>query len=167
MRVPPSPPPGCDPQCGGACAGRPFTTLAWPATAAPSPERARPPTVLLLVSLRSTAVQETESAFRETLEAEYGAPVDLHVEYLDLPDGSAARLPQMLADLLLEKYRGQRVDAVVVQRPEALEFLLRHRQTLFPGVPVVFFDVFRRTVEAMRPPPDVTGASWCWRASGR
>ena len=60
------------------------------------------PSALLLFSLRSTApaVREIESAFRGVLETGYGSPVDLHVEYLDLPDtgdvpvrGDARRSP--------------------------------------------------------------------------
>ena len=128
-------------------------------SAAPArPEAARPPSVLLLVSLRSTAVQESESAFRNALEAGYGAPVDLHVEYLDLPDASALRYARRLADLLQEKYRGERFDAVVTQRPEALQFAVQNRPTLFPGAPMVFFDVTRSMVEGIELPPDATGA---------
>ncbi len=121
-------------------------------------ESTPPPTVLLLVSLRSTAAQETEAAFRDTLETGLGMPVDLHVEYLDLPDASVAPHTRRLAELLREKYQDRRVDVVVAQRPEALQFLFQNRPALFPDAPVVFFDVFRRTVEAMRLPPNATGS---------
>jgi PAS domain S-box-containing protein len=116
-----------------------------------------PPSVLLLVSLRSSAAQETESAFREALEAGYGGPVDLHVEHLDLPDASVGHHTRALAALLLEKFRGRRFDVVAAQRPEALQFLLDNRQNLLSGVPVVFFDTLRRAVEDLRLPADVTG----------
>jgi PAS domain S-box-containing protein len=119
-----------------------------------------PPTVLLLFSLRSTApaVSEIEGSFRGELEKSYGAPVDLQVEYLDLPDASVVPYARRLVELLREKYSGRRVDVVVVEEGQALRFLLGNREALFPGVPVVFTDVTRRSVERLHLPPDVTGA---------
>ena len=63
-----------------------------------------------------------------------------------------------LVALLQEKYSGRRVDVVVVQEGQALRFLLENREALFPGVPVVFTDVTRRSLAGLRLPPDVTGA---------
>ena len=87
-----------------------------------------------------------------------GSPVDFHVEYLDLPDETALPYARRLTDLLVEKYAGHRFDVVVVQRAEALGFLLENRQALFPGVPIVFTDVTPDDLERLKPPPDVTGA---------
>jgi hypothetical protein len=68
-------------------------------------EVVRSPTVLFLFALRSTApaVHETEVAFRDSLEKGFGAPVDVHVEYLDLPDASVVPYGRLLVDLLHEK----------------------------------------------------------------
>ena len=123
-------------------------------------DTAPPPTVLLLFSLRSTApaVPEIETAFRSQVEKAYGAPVDIQVEHLDVPDESAAPYTRRIVDLLCEKYAGRRIDVVVTMRLEALRLLLENREVLFPGVPVVFSDVSRASVEGMRLPPDVTGA---------
>ena len=123
-------------------------------------ETAPPPTVLLLFSLRSTApaVSEIEASFRGEVEKAYGAPVDIQVEHLDVPDESAAPYARRIVDLLREKYAGRRIDVVVTMRLEALRLLLDNREALFPGVPVVFSDVSRASVEGMRLPSDVTGA---------
>ena len=83
----------------------------------------------------------------------YGAPVDLQVEHLDLPDASVVPYARRLVDLLREKYAGRRVDVVVVEEGQALRFLLENREALFPGVPVVFTDVTRRSVAGLRAPP--------------
>ena len=106
---------------------------------------APPPTVLLLFSLRSTApaVSEIEASFRSEVEKAYGAPVDLQVEHLDLPDESVVPYARRIVDLLREKYAGRRIDVVVTMRLEALRLLLENREALFPGVPVVFSDVSR------------------------
>ena len=121
---------------------------------------ASPPSVLLLFSLRSTApaVHEIERGFRDDLEARRGSPIDLHVEYLDLPDASSVPYAERLVALLREKYAARRIDVVVTVRSEALHFLLEHRQDLFPGAAVVFTDVSRAGVADLRLPPDVTGA---------
>jgi formate hydrogenlyase transcriptional activator len=124
------------------------------------PSETVPPTVLLLFSLRTTApaVSEMEGSFRGEVEKSYGAPVDLQVEHLDLPDASALPYARRLVDLLREKYAGRRPDVVVVEEGQALRFLLENREALFPGVPVVFTDVTRRSIAGLRLPPDVTGA---------
>jgi PAS domain S-box-containing protein len=127
---------------------------------APAAETAPPPTVLLLFSLRSTApaVSEIEASFRGAVEKAYGAPVDLQVEHLDLPNASAVPYARRLVDLLQAKYAGRRIDVVVTMRLEALRLLLDNREALFPNVPVVFSDVSRASVEGMRLPSDVIGA---------
>jgi hypothetical protein len=116
--------------------------------------------VLMLFSLRSTAptVTNVETTFRRVVEEKLGSPVDLRVEYLDLPDEGAVPYARRLADLLAEKYAGQPIDVVVVQRPEALAFLLQNREALFPRVPIVFTDVSPDELVRLKPPADVTGA---------
>ena len=112
----------------------------------------------MLFSLRSTApaVIEMEAEFRRTVENGLGSPVDFQVDYLDLPDETGAKWTPQLTELLRVKYAGRRLDLVAVQRPEALAFLLQNRQALFPGVPVVCFDIGRSAFERLQPPADVT-----------
>ena len=120
----------------------------------------RPRLVLMLFSLRSTApaVAELETTFRRTVESGLASPVDFHVEYLDFPEATGAPYAPELTALLRKKYAGRQFDLVAVQQSEALAFLLQNRETLFPGVPVVFLDVVRSEYERLRPPADVTGA---------
>ncbi len=115
------------------------------------------PAILLVSSLRSTNPGSAllESAFRREIDKGFGGPVDLHVEYLDLPEPSAALYTERLADLLQVKYGGRRLDVVVAVRYEALRFVLKQRNALFPGVPVVATDIDRNTFEAFQPPDDV------------
>ena len=114
----------------------------------------------MLFSLRSTApaVAELETTFRRAVESGLASPVDFHVEYLDLPETTGAPYAPELTELLRKKYAGRQLDLVAVQQSEALAFLLHHRETLFPGVPVVFMDVVRSEFEQLRPPADVTGS---------
>jgi formate hydrogenlyase transcriptional activator len=139
-------------------AGLGFALAASQAWGAAASETRLPPSVLLITPLRSTdpSVPLMESAFRSTLESDFGAAVDLHVEALDLPDAASVSLAQRLCDLLREKYAGRKMDAVVVDRPEALRFLQGSRPALFAGAPLVFLDLTRKAVETLRP-LDATG----------
>jgi PAS domain S-box-containing protein len=128
--------------------------------AAPDDPAARPRSVLLLFSLRSTApaVATLESAFREALEKNFDAPVEIHLEYLDLPDTATSAYVRRLTDLLREKYSGRPVDVVVTARSEALNYVLQNREVLFPGVPLVFTDVSRSALGNGPAPRDSTGS---------
>lgn len=126
----------------------------------------RRPSVLLLLSLRNTApaVTVTESTFRRSVEEFYGSPIDVSVEYLDLPLSEATPYTSQLTDLLAAKYATRRIEVVVVQRPESLAYVLRNRQALFPAVPVVFYDVSAAEVDRLQPLSDVTGALFVFNA---
>jgi len=116
--------------------------------------------VLMLFSLRSTApsLATTEVAFRRALEGAMGGPVDFHLEYLDLPDSEDVPYSERVRDLLAEKYAPYQFDLVVTQGTEALEFLLRYRERLFPGVPVVFSHLSPDQLRRLPVPKDVTGS---------
>ena len=128
--------------------------------AAPPPQAARPPSILLLFSLRNTApaVAAMEAGFRETVEKRLGAPVDLHVEYLDLPDASAVSYGKLLTDLLREKYAGRPIDIVVAAGPEALQYLRVNRDSLFSSAQAVFVNVDRASLGGGPLPRDTTGS---------
>ena len=62
-----------------------------------------------------------------------------------------------LVELLRGKYAGLPVRVVVAVRSESVRFALQNRGAIFPGAPLVYTDVTRSTVEALKPPADVTG----------
>ncbi len=128
------------------------------AFAEPTPVSPSPPTVLLVHSYRSTTMVGLEDAFRDRLETSYGGPVDLQVEFLDLPDASIASHSRRLFDLLSEKYATQRVHLVTVVGLEGLRFVLEKRAGLFPAVPVVFTNIDRDSVLKLGPLENATGA---------
>jgi len=103
-------------------------------------------------------VATLEFAFREALEKNFDAPVEIHLEYLDLPDTATAAYVRRLTDLLREKYSSRPVDVVVTARSEALNYVLQNRDVLFPGVPLVFTDVSRSALGNGPAPRDSTGS---------
>ena len=60
------------------------------------------------------------------------------------------------ANFLHEKYANVRFDAVVVIGIPGMPFLLKYRDLIAPGVPVVWSDVTRATFNAMKVPADIT-----------
>ena len=121
--------------------------------------RGEPPVVVLLFAQRTTApaVVTMDEAFRREIERSYERPIDLHVEYLDIPDDRDTVYRDRLVDLLRAKYQGRPVGVVVAVRLESLRFTLEHRQQVFGGAPVVFADVTRGEVRPLALPPDAIG----------
>ena len=61
-----------------------------------------------------------------------------------------------MANFLHEKYADMRFDAVVMIGIAGVPFLLKYRDIIAPGVPVVLSDITRATFDRMRLPPDFT-----------
>jgi signal transduction histidine kinase len=89
----------------------------------------------------------TESPFR----------IELRNEYVDTSRLRDAEFRRAQVSLLQRKYAGRKVDLVVVGLSSALDFALKYRDEVFPGVPIVFAAVDQREVAARRLPPDVVG----------
>jgi two-component system sensor kinase FixL len=83
--------------------------------------------------------------------------VDIFSEVLDSARFPAASQREEMASHLKPRYAGKRFDLVVAVGGSGLNFALDYRETLFPGVPIVFCAVERREIEGRTLPPDVTG----------
>lgn len=88
------------------------------------------------------------------------------VEYLDCKRFPGMEQFDKLKDLFALKYRGRKFAAVIAADNPALQFALKYRQQLFPGVPVVFCGIngFRR--EMMGGQDNVTGVAELLDARG-
>ncbi|WP_239493513.1 sigma 54-interacting transcriptional regulator [Luteitalea sp. TBR-22] len=99
-----------------------------------------------------------QASFERTLAQQLARPVDFMSAHLDLLGSVAGPQEEALTTVLAGKYAGTRIDLVFVQRKEALDFLLRHRAALFPGVPIVFTELRTDELAQVQLPSDVTGA---------
>src|SRR5262245_41026855 len=78
-----------------------------------------------------------DGAIRQVLHSHDEAPVDYFSEYLEsdrFPDEQATLA---FRDYLQRKYQGRRIDVVLAITDPALQFVLKYRDQLFPGVPIV------------------------------
>lgn len=74
---------------------------------------------------------------REVLESS-GLTIDLHIEYMDTKRFQSDGFMDILHSYYVYKYRGYKFSAIIVSDNNALNFMLRFQDSLFPGVPVIF-----------------------------
>ena len=116
-----------------------------------------PRRVLILHSYNYTF--PANAAISDSLRKELGRssqPLEIEADFLDLarrPDDAHAL---KTANFLREKYANVRFDAVVVVGIPAMPFLLKFRDMIAPGVPVVWSDVTSATFDATKVPADIT-----------
>ena len=63
---------------------------------------------------------------------------EIFVEYMNTKRQTAATMSPHLVELYKQLYQNVKLDVIVASDNNALDFLLLHRDSLFPGVPVVF-----------------------------
>ena len=101
------------------------------------------------------AFVEIDAAMRKAV-----ARQQRHVSWLYEPIDSLRlgdRADRSLADLLVRKYEGTRIDAIVLVTDPALDFYVRHRDQLWPGVPAVYNFVAPKFARSLPPDPKLTG----------
>lgn len=101
------------------------------------------------------AFVEIDAAMRKAV-----ARQQRHVSWLYEPIDALRlgdRADRSLADLLVRKYEGTRIDAIVLVTDPALDFYVRHRDQLWPGVPAVYNFVAPKFARSLPPDPKLTG----------
>jgi signal transduction histidine kinase len=96
-------------------------------------------------------------AFRSTLHAGSSTQISLYAEHLDLSRFGDLRHEELLRTYLRDKFRERMIGVLVAQGSAALDFVLRSRQALWAGVPVVFAGVHEAIGKRSNFPSDVTG----------
>jgi PAS domain S-box-containing protein len=128
----------------------------------PAAER---PRVLVLFSNDRLlpANQEIERGLRRAFSGPDGEPkADLFGEFID-----AVRFPEPDLSLAMERFLKDRHRSMppavcVTVGPQALDFMMRHRDEIFPGVPVVFGGVTVPQAAALPERTDLTGRPMDW-----
>jgi signal transduction histidine kinase len=82
----------------------------------------------------------------------------LFSEFLDTPEFHGNDYENLMATYLRGKYAKSPPDVIVAVADNALEFAVRHRADLFPGIPIVYALVPPSELQALSPlPSDVVG----------
>ncbi|MDM0107944.1 HAMP domain-containing sensor histidine kinase [Variovorax sp. J22R24] len=96
---------------------------------------------------------EVDRGLREGIGNTPQRHVEVFEEFLDRPTFSGPAFDRTLNTYLRQKYATRPPAAIVVAGEPALEFMLRHRDGLFPEVPVVHLGVDKTYLESVAPLP--------------
>ncbi len=108
-----------------------------------------------------------DTGLQEAIRADPTKPVKIFSEFLDEPDFAGDRYELTVATYLRGKYADQPLDAVLVASGDALKFMLRYRDRVFPRVPVIHVGVTPATLQSLGPlPPDVVGTPIAYDIAG-
>ena len=127
---------------------------------AQSSMRARPAqTVIALYGFEqhTPTVAIFDRVLHRELVSKPSTPAQFHSEFMDVARFDGPAHAARFAAFLRERYAGRQVDLLMSPDPISLRFLLKHRDALFPGVPVVFFDVRAATLAELALPRDFVG----------
>ena len=79
-----------------------------------------------------------DAALRDALLTPPEGRIDYYAEYLESGAFPHVRADSALRTYIARKFEGRRIDLVIASSTPALQFVLVHRQALFPDVPIVF-----------------------------
>jgi signal transduction histidine kinase len=100
---------------------------------------------------------QIDRSLRESFRSELGRAVEIHVESLGVSRFERPGYDALVADFYRRKYAASTPDLIVAVMEPTLDFLLRHAEQLFPGVPIVFAGVESSRLEGKALPASVTG----------
>jgi signal transduction histidine kinase len=117
------------------------------------------PAVLVLFSAHRLlpANVEAEEGLREASTLNAPRQPELFTEFLGAPAFEGELYETKTARFLKEKYAAIDVQAIVAFGQAAVDFLLRHREATFPGIPVVYGGVARQLLSRRTLPDDFIG----------
>ena len=134
-------------------------TALWAPVRLPAAEtRARSILVLDQSEARGPFYYQIFSGLRAAVSEDTRLQTTLYAENLDLSRFDGPVYEESLRRHLREKYRDRPIGVVVAVGTAALELVLRWREELWPGVPVVFELVDEMDFARLRLPVDVTGS---------
>lgn len=101
---------------------------------------------------------EGDRALADVFATRTDLSVRLSSEFLDSPRFWGDAYQRAMAEFLREKYAAAPPEVILAGGKEALDFWLRHREAIFPGVPIVHVGIEKEWLEQRQPlPADVVG----------
>ena len=116
--------------------------------------------VLVLYSFSDRSAFGPTDSLESAIRARVPWPVNFYVEYLEGRHFEQdAAYEKSLVETLQYTYGREKFDLVMVAAYPALQFAVRHRDQLFPGVPIVFMEVVAGRLTGQKMWPGVTGVT--------
>ena len=82
-----------------------------------------------------------DSAIRETLASRRDLPIDYFTEYWESDSFPDEKASLAFRDYIRAKYHARRIDLVIAITDSVLQFVVNHREELFPDAPIIFTGV--------------------------
>jgi hypothetical protein len=89
----------------------------------------------------------TDEGIRPVFRSNMRFDIQLYDKCLDVSRFGGPAHGHVSADYLRHKYSGNKIDAIIVVYPAALDFLMRKEDKVFPGVSIVACEIFKETAE--------------------
>jgi PAS domain S-box-containing protein len=115
--------------------------------------------VLVLYSFSDRTVGGSLNSLQSSLRAHAPWQINFFVEYLESRRFGANGYENGVVETMEETYANQKLDLIIPISFPAFSFVLRHRDVLFPGVPIVFTDVDVIRLAGQKISPGVTGVT--------
>ena len=122
-------------------------------------EEVRPRSILVLdqSDMRGSFYHQIFAAFQAEVTSRPPSHLTIYAEDLDLENFGGDDYEATLQKVLSAKYRDKPVGVLMVIGECALRLVLRWRDELWPGIPVVFTMVNEADLSRLKPPSEVTG----------
>jgi len=133
------------------------TLIVWVAGVLPTFSQTRQ--IVLLYDERTDlpGLAKLDAGIVRGLTSELPDSVEIYREAMDLSRFDSDAYRSLLRNYLRAKYATKKIDVAVAVMEPALDFLLNHRDEVFPGAPIVFCGIDRRRLGGRPLPLDVTG----------
>ena len=134
-----------------------ISLVVWIGGASPVSSAARNVFVLFDERLDLPGVAALDADLVATLRSKATDDIHIYREAMDLSRFNTDTYEILLRDFLRSKYTDKKIDVVVAAFGPALDFLLRHGETIFPGAPIVFCAIDKDELGHRSLPPHVRG----------
>ena len=119
----------------------------------------QPKNVLVLYSFSDRSLFDPLDNLKAAIRSRVNSPVNFYVHYLEAQGLEDPNYDHSLSENLRSELGGVKLDLVITAVYSSYQFALRHRDELFPGVPIVFSYVHASRVDGKPLPPGVTGVT--------
>ena len=136
-----------------------FLVLPAPRLLAQAAESGQPKNILVLYSFSDRNLFDPLDNLKAAIRSRFNSPVNFYVHYMEAQGLEDPNYDHSLSENLRSELRGVKLDLVITAVYSSLQFALRHRDEIFPGVPIVFSYVHASRVDGKQLPPGVTGVT--------
>jgi PAS domain S-box-containing protein len=121
-------------------------------------DSSHPKNVLILDSFADHPFVDVDS-LKSAIESRVQFPVNIYLERFESPRFEDESYEKEAVERIRRTYARQKLDLVMPRGTPTLQWAAKHRDELFPGVPIIFWDVASIRIQDQKMWPGVTGVT--------